>query len=146
MSKFISSIHRITYSLILITLFVNCLFDEPGTISGKEANQIITSKALAKIQSCGVLAAPSKEEEGSDPDPLRRPAAPETSNSFFLMATLFLNFEAFNMFDRYKKKDINECADDLDFLDCNVIASAWKGSINAGAAVGGIICKDVKKK
>ncbi|TGM88997.1 hypothetical protein [Leptospira licerasiae] len=136
------------YIFVFFSLFsthINCLLDEPETISGSEANQIVTPRVLAKIHSCGLLVY-RYDPNDSNPDPLYRSLSIETSNTFFLMATLFIKFEAFNLYERYKAKDIYRCADDLDLVSCDVIASQWLTDLNAGGFVGSLICEDVMKR
>ncbi|WP_039941052.1 hypothetical protein [Leptospira alexanderi] len=144
MKKFI---HLFRYTFFVISLLVqtNCLLEEAGTISGTEANQIITERVLVKMYSCGLVEY-SYDRKDTNPDLNMRALSKETTNIFFLMTTIFVRFEAFGAYERYKSKDIYACADDLDLVRCEVIESKWATDSNMGGMIGGLICNDVKKQ
>lgn len=137
---------KYTFLVIYVILFqTTCLIDEPGTISGAEANQIITEKVLIKMYSCGLVEY-SYDPKDTNPDPNMRALSKETTNIFFLMTTIFVRFEAFGLYERYKRKEVYDCADDLDLVRCEVIESKWNIDSNMGGMIGGLICKDIKKR
>ncbi|WP_036056919.1 hypothetical protein [Leptospira noguchii] len=140
-------IYLFIYSFLLIYISVqgNCMIDEPGTISGAEANQIITERILIKMYSCGFVKY-TYDPKDNNPDPNMRVLSKETGNIFFLMATIFVRFEAFGLYDRYKSKDISDCADDLDLVKCEEIETGWKTDINMGTFIGSLVCKDVQSR
>ncbi|EKR27676.1 hypothetical protein LEP1GSC087_4099 [Leptospira interrogans serovar Bataviae str. L1111] len=121
------------------------MIDEPGTISGAEANQIITERVLIKMYSCGLVKY-TYDPKDNNPDPNMRAVSKETANIFFLMMTIFVMFEAFGEYDRYKLKDIHDCADDLDLVKCEELERDWNTDANKGGFIGSLVCKDVQRR
>ncbi|EKO59817.1 hypothetical protein LEP1GSC082_1244 [Leptospira kirschneri str. H2] len=75
-----------------------------------------------------------------------RAVSKETANIFFLMMTIFVMFEAFGEYDRYKLKDIHDCADDLDLVKCEELERDWNTDANKGGFIGSLVCKDVQRR
>ncbi|EJO77563.1 hypothetical protein LEP1GSC151_4963 [Leptospira interrogans serovar Grippotyphosa str. LT2186] len=121
------------------------MIDDPGTISGAEANQIITERVLIKMYSCGLVKY-TYDPKDNNPDPNMRALSKETANIFFLMATIFVRFEAFGLYERYKLKDIHDCADDLDLVKCEELERGWNTDVNMGWFIGSLVCKDVQSR
>ncbi|AJR13120.1 hypothetical protein Q2295_12835 [Leptospira interrogans] len=137
----------VIYTFLVISLCAqtNCMIDDPGTISGAEANQIITERVLIKMYSCGLVKY-TYDPKDNNPDPNMRALSKETANIFFLMATIFVRFEAFGLYERYKLKDIHDCADDLDLVKCEELERGWNTDVNMGWFIGSLVCKDVQSR
>ncbi|ULG80945.1 hypothetical protein [Leptospira interrogans] len=137
----------VIYTFLVISLCAqtNCMIDDPGTISGAEANQIITERVLIKMYSCGLVKY-TYDPKDNNPDPNMRALSKETANIFFLMATIFVRFEAFGLYERYKLKDIHDCADDLDLVKCEELERGWNTDVNMGWFIGSLVCKDVQNR
>ncbi|XMT38129.1 hypothetical protein LIDJA_02455 [Leptospira interrogans] len=137
----------VIYTFLVISLCAqtNCMIDDPGTISGAEANQIITERVLIKMYSCGLVKY-TYDPKDNNPDPNMRALSKETANIFFLMATIFVRFEVFGLYERYKLKDIHDCADDLDLVKCEELERGWNTDVNMGWFIGSLVCKDVQSR
>ncbi|UMQ54913.1 hypothetical protein FH582_05210 [Leptospira interrogans] len=137
----------VIYTFLVISLCAqtNCMIDDPGTISGAETNQIITERVLIKMYSCGLVKY-TYDPKDNNPDPNMRALSKETANIFFLMATIFVRFEAFGLYERYKLKDIHDCADDLDLVKCEELERGWNTDVNMGWFIGSLVCKDVQNR
>ncbi|MGJ4716789.1 hypothetical protein ACQV5I_06490 [Leptospira interrogans] len=137
----------VIYTFLVISLCAqtNCMIDDPGTISGAEANQIITERVLIKMYSCGLVKY-TYDPKDNNPDPNMRALSKEMANIFFLMATIFVRFEAFGLYERYKLKDIHDCADDLDLVKCEELERGWNTDVNMGWFIGSLVCKDVQSR
>ncbi|WP_174977692.1 hypothetical protein [Leptospira interrogans] len=137
----------VIYTFLVISLCAqtNCMIDDPGTISGAEANQIITERVLIKMYSCGLVKY-TYDPKDNNPDPNMRALSKETANIFFLMVTIFVRFEAFGLYERYKLKDIHDCADDLDLVKCEELERGWNTDVNMGWFIGSLVCKDVQNR
>ncbi|AAS69136.1 hypothetical protein RBB68_02640 [Leptospira interrogans] len=137
----------VIYTFLVISLCAqtNCMIDDPGTISGAEANQIITERVLIKMYSCGLVKY-TYDPKDNNPDPNMRALSKETANIFFLMATIFVRFEALGLYERYKLKDIHDCADDLDLVKCEELERGWNTDVNMGWFIGSLVCKDVQNR
>ncbi len=88
----------VIYTVISLLVETNCMIDDPGTISGAEANHIITERVLIKMYSCGLVKY-TYDPKDNNPDPNMRAVSKETANIFFLMMTIFVMFEAFGEYD-----------------------------------------------
>lgn len=75
---------RYTFTLILFFFLTHCEVDlqKSKYMSGKEANERITPRILAKLQSCGILKYTYNPGD-SNPDPWRRTLSTETNSIFF---------------------------------------------------------------
>ncbi len=137
----------VIYTILVISLCAqtNCMIDDPGTISGAEANQIITERVLIKMYSCGLVKY-TYDPKDNNPDPNMRALSKETANIIFLMATIFVRFEALGLYERYKLKDIHDCADDLDLVKCEELERGWNTDVNMGWFIGSLVCKDVQNR
>lgn len=143
--EMIKYMNVVIYTVISLCAQTNCMIDDPGTISGAEANHIITERVLIKMYSCGLVKY-TYDPKDNNPDPNMRAVSKETANIFFLMMTIFVMFEAFGEYDRYKLKDIHDCADDLDLVKCEELERDWNTDANKGGFIGSLVCKDVQRR
>ncbi|TGM02009.1 hypothetical protein [Leptospira jelokensis] len=147
-----SHVQHIKYFLIRILLLwmgignISCNYLVIGSefISGTEANKRVTSRILAKLNSCGSLNYTYNERD-TNPDPWRRSLSTETNNALFLMVHLISRFEVFSMDYQYKSEDIDRCSKDIEYFNCDHFRARMVSESNFGIFVATLICKDVKK-